>query len=96
MTKLAPLTKGGRSQVWGTPDHLYDRANQRWGPFTLDAAASVDNAKCDNFLSEEDDALDPNVRWSGRVWLNPPYADIEPWIAKAQQEVEDDVAEVVV
>jgi hypothetical protein len=26
-------------------------------------------------------------RWSGRVWVNPPYSDLEPWLHKAWNEM---------
>lgn len=53
--------------------------------FTVDAAASCDNHKCDRFWTESDDGLTKS--WSGeRVYCNPPYSDIEPWCVKAWSE----------
>jgi len=58
--------------------------------FTLDAAATKDNAKCARFFTKEDDAL--TRYWDddgGAVWLNPPYSrDIDEWVAKARFEAE--------
>lgn len=50
--------------------------------FTLDAAALPHNAKLPRFFSPVDDGLSQS--WAGeRVWCNPPYSRIEPWIEKA-------------
>lgn len=50
--------------------------------FTLDAAALPTNAKLERYFTPEADGLAQS--WAGeRVWCNPPYSSIEPWIAKA-------------
>jgi phage N-6-adenine-methyltransferase len=55
--------------------------HERFG-FTVDAAASPANAKLPRFWTRDDDALTRS--WSGdRVWCNPPYSDIRPWVLKA-------------
>jgi phage N-6-adenine-methyltransferase len=56
---------------------LHERFN-----FTIDAAASKENARLERYWTVEDDALDQS--WAGeRVWCNPPYSNIEPWVRKA-------------
>lgn len=71
---------------WATPQDLFDKLNAEFG-FTLDAAASPHNAKCEKYLTIEDNAL--CQRWEGIVWLNPPYGrDIKKWIAKAHTEAQ--------
>jgi phage N-6-adenine-methyltransferase len=53
--------------------------------FTIDAAASPSNAKLERYWTVEDDAL--TQPWAGeRVWCNPPYSDIAPWVRKASVE----------
>jgi phage N-6-adenine-methyltransferase len=70
---------------WGTPEDLYDEINNEFGPFTLDAAASHDNAKCSQYFTEHDDAL--TMEWFGSVWCNPPYRQLIKWVKKAFEEV---------
>jgi len=52
---------------WETPQWLFDELNLEFN-FTLDAAATEKNKKCDRYLS---DAM--NQTWAGNVWCNPPY-----------------------
>lgn len=62
--------------------------------FTVDAAASAENAKRPRFWTRDDDGLSQS--WAGeRVWLNPPYSRCEPWLAKAWAEMRADCALVV-
>ena len=50
--------------------------------FTIDVAASAENAKCERFFTPQEDGLEQD--WTGeRVYCNPPYSLIAPWIEKA-------------
>jgi phage N-6-adenine-methyltransferase len=49
--------------------------------FDLDVAANNDNAVAPTWYTLNDDGLEGV--WSGRVWCNPPYSDIRPWVEKA-------------
>jgi phage N-6-adenine-methyltransferase len=49
--------------------------------FTVDVAASAENARCQRFYSRSDDGLAQS--WAGeRVWCNPPFSAIAPWVEK--------------
>jgi len=69
---------------WATPQALFDGFNSIYG-FTLDAAASAENAKCADYFTKEDNALAQD--WGDhRVWLNPPYGrEIGAWMRKAYE-----------
>lgn len=75
-------------QAWRTPDPLFAGLNAELGPFDLDAAADAENCKILQYFDEAANALAPETRWQAtNVWLNPPYADIGPWVLKAEAEV---------
>jgi len=51
----------------------------------VDVAAEAHNAKLLRYFTPEQNGLEQS--WSGeRVWCNPPYSDIRPWVEKARQE----------
>lgn len=66
----------------GTPPELFDSFHRRF-QFTVDAAALPHNAKLERYWTPDDDGLKQS--WTGeRVWCNPPYSNIEPWVQKAR------------
>ena len=66
---------------WATPRWLFAQLDAEFG-FTLDAAASAENALCPRYYTAEVDAL--TQAWRGVVWLNFPYgAQAYRWVAKA-------------
>ena len=80
-------TPQGRRDDWETPPAFFAEIAERYGPFTLDAAALPHNAKVSTFYTPEDDGL--RQPWLNRTWLNPPYGkQISPWLEKAVREAE--------
>jgi phage N-6-adenine-methyltransferase len=80
------------SDEWSTPDDLYAALDDEFH-FTLDAAATMENAKSPTFLDRDRDAL--KERWgliqshrstSPSVWMNPPYSKVRHFMAKAVEE----------
>lgn len=65
-----------------TPDEVFGPLNQEFG-FTIDAAASPENAKCEKFFTADEDGV--SQIWEGVVWCNPPYSEIGLWVRKAQE-----------
>ena len=74
-----------KEEKWATPQDLFDKLNDEFH-FTLDVAASPDNAKCTNYFTEEQDGLAQS--WGGHtVWCNPPYCrKTGLWVKKAYEE----------
>jgi len=89
-----------------TPPCVFDPLHAEFR-FTLDVAASPQNAKCQRFCSltgtfGHDPIRNPDPRadgacwdprdglsfpWSGeRVWCNPPFSGLSPWVARAWSE----------
>lgn len=79
------LVRGARSHIDDreTPADVFDPLNLLVG-FTVDVAASPENAKLPRFYTIADDGLAQD--WTDeRVWCNPPYSSIEPWVEKAHR-----------
>lgn len=85
MTNVVSPNKQKPSPDWMTPQALFDVLNLEYR-FTLDPAASRENAKCPKFFTKEDDGLSQS--WAGeRVFCNPPYGKETPaWVEKGLRE----------
>ncbi len=83
-----PAQKPGKSfQDYATPGEFIRAVEARFGKLQVDLAATSGNAKAKVFLTPQDDAL--SVDWSEkfgqqRCWLNPPFAQIEPWAERCR------------
>lgn len=96
---MTPQGTGPRGkQDYGTPSEFLKAVRYRFGGIDWDLAATPANAVATDFITPQQDSL--KVPWpiyrSPRFshvpvtcWLNPPFADIEPWARKCQAWVED-------
>jgi phage N-6-adenine-methyltransferase len=91
--RTAPVAPGGRplpvwhsrkSDEWSTPQDRFAEWEAEFGPFTLDVAATAENALCERYFTADDDGL--AKEWTGTVWCNPPYSSIARWAEKAYHE----------
>lgn len=78
--------RGARDEVddRGTEWSFIHQLEERFGKFTLDAAAAKHNAKAKRYYTRDEDGL--TEPWTGRVWCNPPYSDCGAWVRKAWAE----------
>lgn len=77
------------SNEWYTPENYVKSVKQVLGKVDLDPAtcelANKKFLKADNIYTIDDDGL--KHKWSGKVFLNPPYGDVGPkFVAKAVHE----------
>lgn len=64
----------GLTDIWLTPMSVI----QALGPFDLDPCGEAHWPTAKTIYSEHGLERD----WFGRVWLNPPYSEIEPWLLR--------------
>ena len=70
------------SPEWGTPQDLFDKLNHIFN-FDLDVCATHENAKCTNYITQEQCGL--ATEWKGKCFMNPPYGrTMSKWIEKAK------------
>ncbi len=71
------------TEMWATPQDFFDKYHEEFY-FQTDVCASEENAKCENFYTEEMDGL--SQEWNGTCWMNPPYGRaIKSWMQKAYE-----------
>jgi phage N-6-adenine-methyltransferase len=81
------MTHGGKilSNEWETPPEVFESICNRFDiKPDLDVCAEYGMNKCFKFFSPAEDGLAHDWRWT--VWCNPPFSDIEPWLAKADEQ----------
>tara|TARA_Y100000310_G_scaffold294075_1_gene324224 strand:+ start:222 stop:704 length:483 start_codon:yes stop_codon:yes gene_type:complete len=92
MKGQAVLHGVGARDDWETPQHVLDDLTHF--NFTIDVAASLDNAVCAAYIDEEENALTSHSLWlnekyPGMWWCNPPYGrGVGDWIRKALEQQE--------
>lgn len=77
-----------------TPDSLFSQLHTDHR-FTVDVAASAINAKLPRYFTKADSGLVQS--WTAeRVWCNPPYSELTPWVCKAWDAMTQEGCELVV
>lgn len=68
-----------KTDDWATPQDFFDQLDEEFH-FTLDPCADVQNHKCDQFYTREQNGLSKD--WGGNVvFCNPPYGrEIGTWV----------------
>ena len=79
------LMFSSESAVWATPINFFNKLNAKWN-FELDVCALPDTAKCENFISPEQDCL--KTPWDSKIcFMNPPYGmEIGNFISRADEQ----------
>lgn len=81
MADIAALLQQPETDVWATPQWLYDALNKEFG-FTLDPCSDGTNAKCPKFYTPRENGLLRD--WGTEtVFMNPPYSEVDEWMRKA-------------
>lgn len=76
------------TDVWATPQHVLDWASEKFGEFTLDAAASDWNSAAPHYIDEEANALKTAWKTDGTVWCNPPYGKLaREFVKRAKDQI---------
>lgn len=86
---MAPKQKPGRSkQDYCTPPEFIQAVKKRLGigDFKIDLAADVFNTIAFQCYAKQENSLIQSWIMDGWGWLNPPFANIRPWVTKACDE----------
>lgn len=73
------------SDEYYTPPYIIEAARQVLGKIDLDPASCTlaqKVIKANVFINKANNSLDKRYPWLGRVWLNPPFSNPAPFIAK--------------
>lgn len=83
-----------KKQDYETPQEFIEAVERRFGHLSLDLAAhDASVSRAPFYFTEAEDSL--KREWGsqeGNLWLNPPFADIAPWVKKAADECRERAA----
>lgn len=84
MSKINKGLMTSNTDLWATPQKVFDELDAIYGPFDMDVCADASNAKCAVYFDKAADGL--RQTWTGKCWMNPPYGrEIGKWMAKAYE-----------
>ncbi|CCQ72778.1 DNA N-6-adenine-methyltransferase [Magnetospira sp. QH-2] len=81
--------RGKRNPEWYTPDWILDHLYAANGdqPFDIDPCSPIKGPQApvwaNRHYTVEDDGL--TQPWQGRMFINPPFNDLKPWLKKAAE-----------
>jgi phage N-6-adenine-methyltransferase len=85
------IRRGEANQNASTPWPFIRAVEEKFGPLTIDLAASDTNAKAGRWITEEQNALVQDwaaLTHDGLGWNNCPFANITPWARYHAQQVQ--------
>jgi phage N-6-adenine-methyltransferase len=94
-SKSAKTVSSEGRQDYETPPELIKAVERDFGSLSFDLAADMLNAICEEYFIKEQDSLsqdwlkafkDHDRHGLGFLWLNPPYAQVKPWMEKCRDE----------
>lgn len=77
------IRSSGPRDEWRTPPDIFALLNDEFG-FTIDAAATADNALCKRYFTAEDDAFKQEPL-EEVIFINPPYSQTASWVTLADR-----------
>jgi len=98
MSYADPALTSSEFEAWETPPAVFAWAEDLFGTFDLDAAASESNHLCDEYLHEGGRSAFVNDwgREDALIWCNPPYGKQLPaWIDRIEQQLRDSYRRIV-
>lgn len=82
----ASQTPADARDEWRSPRFVFDFMDRRFD-FCVDLAASHSNALCPVYITKDENSLAQDwSRFAGPGFCNPPYSNIDPWLAKGVEE----------
>lgn len=73
----------GVTDTWLTPLDVIRKFNDYGTHFDLDPCAFPGHQTADRLICEPENGL--AAEWKGRVWLNPPYSNVQEWLEKLER-----------
>lgn len=91
MTQHNSKTPQEAKDLWATPQWLFNWLDNYYH-FKLDVAASSENAKVNNFLTEQNNAIGKNwnqLSYHSYSFCNPTYSNLGVWVREAIRQLDD-------
>ncbi len=85
-------TQDSGHEDWYTPADIIEAVRATMGGIDLDPASSDEAnevVKAGLYYTIKHNSLQPDIVWSGRVWLNPPFSMVKPFVKKLLTAYED-------